>query len=168
MTYILALIVAVIVIAADQIAKSCVAANLTLGCRPTTLIPGLIDLTYIHNRGGAWGILSSQRWILLALTVVAMLICGYILFKTFRKNAVLFWGMALVLSGGIGNMYDRVFRDGNVIDFLQFHFWKSFPIFNIADCAAVIGCGLLILYVILDMFKQQKPDLKECIPDETI
>ena len=53
-------------------------------------------------------------------------------------------------------MYDRIFRNGNVIDFLHFDFWPTFPIFNIADCAIVIGAGLLILYFILDTVKEFK------------
>ena len=53
-------------------------------------------------------------------------------------------------------MYDRIFRGGEVIDFLHFEFWPTFPVFNIADCAIVIGAGLLILYFILDTIKEFK------------
>ena len=53
-------------------------------------------------------------------------------------------------------MIDRLFRRGLVVDFLQFDFWQDFPVFNIADCAIVIGCGLLILHFILDWIKEIK------------
>ena len=56
--------------------------------------------------------------------------------------------MMLVLSGGLGNMIDRIFRDGEVVDFIQLDFWKSYPIFNVADCAIVLGAGLLMLYFV--------------------
>ena len=62
----------------------------------------------------------------------------------------------LVLSGGVGNMIDRVFRDGNVIDFLHFEFFPSFPVFNVADCAIVVGAGLLILYFLIDSVRESK------------
>ena len=53
-------------------------------------------------------------------------------------------------------MTDRVFRDGNVVDFLHFEFFPSFPVFNVADCAIVVGAGLLILYFILDAVKEER------------
>ena len=53
-------------------------------------------------------------------------------------------------------MIDRIFRGGNVVDFLHFEFFPSFPVFNVADCAVVVGAGLLILYFILDTIKEEK------------
>ena len=65
------------------------------------------------------------------------------------------WAGSLILSGGIGNLIDRIFRDGKVIDFLHATF-INFPIFNVADCAVVIGAGLLIFYFVLDMKNDAK------------
>ena len=53
-------------------------------------------------------------------------------------------------------IYGRVFYGGNVVDFLHFEFWPTFPIFNVADCAIVVGAGLLILVFILDAIKDMK------------
>lgn len=114
----------------------------------------IIRITYIHNTGGAWGMLSGKTWLLVVITALIMIFCGIILIKTWRKNALLFWSLSLVLSGGIGNMIDRIFRNGNVIDFLQFDFYKSFPIFNIADCAIVIGAVLLFIYYLADIIRE--------------
>ena len=83
------------------------------------------------------------------------------------KNPLLIWAMTLVLSGGIGNMIDRVFRDGNVVDFLHFTFWPDFPIFNVADCAIVVGAGLLILYFLLDSIKEYNLKKNEVKKEET-
>ena len=65
-------------------------------------------------------------------------------------------GLSLVVSGGIGNLIDRIFRNGKVIDFLHFEFWPSFPVFNVADCAIVVGVGLLILYFVIDTVNEYK------------
>ena len=156
MTYILAGTVAVLMLFLDQLTKSLVVSNLTLYCTPEPIIPGIINLTYIHNRGGAWGVLSSNRAVLLCVTALVMIVCAVILIKFCRKRPLLFWAISLVLSGGVGNMSDRIFRDGNVVDFLQFGFWTDFPIFNVADIAVCVGCGLLILYFIIDTINDKK------------
>jgi signal peptidase II len=51
---------------------------------------------------------------------------------------------------------DRIFRGGNVVDFLHFEFFPQFPIFNIADCAVVLGAGILILYFLIDTVKERQ------------
>ena len=53
-------------------------------------------------------------------------------------------------------MIDRIFRDGNVVDFIHLHFMPTFPVFNIADCAVCIGAGLLLLHFIIDMIKDYR------------
>ena len=60
------------------------------------------------------------------------------------------------MSGGIGNLIDRIFRNGNVVDFLHFTFMPNFPVFNVADCGVVIGAGLLILYFIIEMINDSR------------
>lgn len=154
-SYILAIIVSLSVLALDFLTKYLVKTNFALGeSRP--FIDGLLNFVYIHNEGAAWGILSGKRVVLLVVTITIMAACVFFLIKYARHNKLLFWAVSLVLSGGIGNMYDRFFRNGKVIDFLQFDFWQSFPVFNVADCAIVVGAGLLILYFILDMIKDYK------------
>ena len=84
-----------------------------------------------------------------------MLVCFALLLKHGMKNKLLFWAITLVLSGGLGNMIDRIFNNGKVVDFICLEF-IDFPVFNIADCAIVIGAGLLILYFIRDLIKERK------------
>lgn len=153
-SYILAVVSAVLFLIADQISKKYISANFLLG-ESKEFLNGFIDLVYIHNRGGAWGIMQGKTWILLAVTFVMLVVCVLILIKL-GKNKLLFWAVSLVLSGGIGNMIDRIFNDGNVVDFLHFEFWPTFPVFNIADCAVVLGAGLLILYFIIDTVKEKQ------------
>ena len=166
MSYILASLVFVLVIAADQISKIFVAGNVPLAntsSDSTPLIKGIFDLTFTHNNGGAWGLLGGYTWLLLALTLLVMTICVTMLVKNGFKSKLLFWSVMLILSGGIGNMIDRIFRGGVVIDFIQFHFWKTFPVFNIADIAVCIGSGLLILYFIIDIYKDNKAQKQRVI-----
>ena len=169
-SYILAVIVGIIVLVADQYAKMLVATNFELG-QSTEFIKGILDFTYIHNTGGAWGMLSGYTWLLVSVTLIIMLVCIALLMRYGVKNKLIFWSLILVLSGGVGNMIDRIFRDGEVIDFLHFAFFKSFPVFNIADIAIVIGAGLLMFYFNSGMIKDEKQkkldSIKAAVSDES-
>ncbi len=154
-SYILAVLCGALLILVDQLTKYYISANFLLG-ESREFINGFINLTYIHNRGGAWGLLYGHTLILVPITVVIMVLCIFLYVKYGKKNRLLLWAISLVLSGGIGNMIDRIFRGGNVVDFLHFEFFPSFPVFNVADCAVVVGAGLLILYFILDTIKEEK------------
>ena len=155
-SYILAAVVGIIVIAVDQYTKYFVANNFTLGEGSKVLIPKIIDLIYVKNDGGAWGMLGGSTWLLLSLTVIIMLICITLLLKYGTKNKFMFWAISLIIAGGLGNMIDRIFRGGYVVDFLHFTFFDSFPVFNIADCSIVIGGGMLLLYLVLGIVKESK------------
>lgn len=149
---------ALAIIGIDQFTKHYIVSNYVLG-ETHNFIDGLLNVVFVENRGAAWGVFQGRTWLLLAITLIVMAICIVILVKFGFKQKLLLWSMCLVLSGGLGNMIDRVFRQGVVIDFLQFDFWQSFPVFNIADCAIVIGAGMLALYFLIDTvkdFKQKK------------
>lgn len=154
-SYISALVCGVLLLLADQLTKYYISANFVLG-ESREFLNGFIDLTYIHNRGGAWGILYGRTYLLLPITLAIMALCIVFYLKYGKKSRLLLWAMSLVLSGGIGNMIDRVFRGGNVVDFLHFEFFPTFPVFNVADCAIVVGAGLLILYFVLDAIREEK------------
>ena len=159
LSYIMAVVVGVIFLIADQLTKYIVIQNMPLNSTKEFL-PGFMNFHYIHNEGGAWGFLEGYTWILLSLTVIIMVVCVVMLFKSSSKSKVLFWAVSLIISGGIGNMIDRVFRNGKVIDFLNCEF-IDFPVFNVADCAVVIGAGLLILYFILDTVREARQKKEE-------
>ena len=154
-SYILAAITGVIFLVADQFTKVYIQNNFEMA-KSYEFLPGIIDITYIHNDGGAWGMLGGYTWILLSVTIVIMLVCIALLLKYGVKDKLMFWAITLVLSGGVGNMIDRIFRNGNVIDFLHFEFFPTFPVFNVADCAIVIGAGLLMLYFFLGIINDEK------------
>lgn len=161
--YVIALISGLAVLGLDQLTKYLIVKNFALG-EGTDFIKGLIDIQYIHNQGAAWGIFSGKTWLLIGFTVIVMGVCAVLLIKTCNGNKLMLASMTLVLSGGVGNLIDRVFRDGNVVDFLHFEFWPTFPIFNVADCAIVVGAGFLILYFIMETVKEIK-EKKEKVPE---
>ena len=130
LTYILAIVTGLLVIGADRYTKYLILLN-PENYNGKTFIKGFIDLVYVENGGGAWGMLSGYTWILISVTAVIMLVCIALLLKYGTQDKLMFWAMTLVLSGGIGNMIDRVFRKGYVVDFLHFSFFKSFPVFNV-------------------------------------
>lgn len=154
-SYILAVAVGILLFAADRYTKIYIATNFELA-ETKDFIKGFIDITYIHNKGGAWGMLSGYTWLLLSVTVIVMLVCIALLLKYGVKDKLMFWAIILVLSGGLGNMADRIFKDGNVVDFLHFSFFPQFPVFNVADCGIVVGASLLVLYFLIGMIKEEK------------
>ncbi len=157
-SYVLAVIIGVVFLALDQITKYIVVQNMPLGA-DADFIPGFIGFWHINNKGGAWGFLEGYTWILLSVTIIVMIICFALLLKHGIKNKLLFWAITLVLSGGLGNMIDRIFNGGEVVDFIHLEFMK-FPVFNIADCAIVVGAALLVLYFVVDMASDRRKNAR--------
>lgn len=155
----LAIVAAVLLLILDRVTKQQIVANFALG-EGCPFLKGLIDIVYVENRGAAWGMFQGETIPLVVITGIVMAGCVFLLVK-YRQNGIFFWAISLVLSGGIGNMIDRIFRGGRVVDFLHFQFWPTFPVFNVADCAVVIGYGLLILYFVLDIIKDFKKNRGE-------
>ena len=131
-------------VAADQLTK--LAAVRLLKPGSVTALPGVLDFTYVENRGAAFGILADHRWVFLVLSAAAIAaIFAYIIISKPRSRLLLI-SLGLIAGGGIGNMIDRV-RLGYVVDFIDVTFVK-FYVFNIADSCVCVGCALLILSLI--------------------
>ncbi|MBR2334674.1 MAG: signal peptidase II [Clostridia bacterium] len=148
------LIIASVVL--DQVSKLLVVANMELG-QSIDVIPGIFRFTYIHNEGAAFGSMADSRWIFMILSSVAIIAILVYMFWKKPQSKLLRAALILVAGGGIGNMIDRIFL-GYVIDFLDF---CAFPnlwmwIFNVADACVCIGAGLLALWMILDIIKDEK------------
>ena len=169
MSYILAALLSALLLAADQFTKHLITANFVLG-QSTPFWPGVLEFTYIHNNGGAWGLMEGHTWLLLTVTLLIMIVCIALLIKKGLKNKLLFWAICLILSGGLGNMVDRLFRGGEVVDFLHLQFMPKFPVFNIADCAVCIGAGLLLLYFVIDIIRDARlaKQMEEQAPESTL
>ncbi len=129
-------------VALDQIIKKAVVDNIEL--YESAFEAGFFTLTYIQNRGAAFGIFEGATTLLTVITGIVIL--AMFLFLCFRGKMfgkLIMWAITLIVTGGIGNLIDRVTL-GYVVDYLSF--W-SFPVFNLADMLVVIGAGLVIIYI---------------------
>ena len=148
-------ILAVLLVVADQAVKFAVRANIGLG-QSIPFIPHVLDLAYVQNTGAAFSILHQHTWLLTLTSVVVVLVMCWFTARGFFKNALGRWAAALVLAGGMGNLIDRVVF-GAVTDMFRTTF-IDFPIFNVADCCITIGVPLLFLYVLLYMGREKPVD----------
>ena len=138
----------------DLLTKEFIAGSIALG-EQKSFIPGLFSFTYVENDGAAWNIFAGNRTFLIIISVIFIILLGVFYFFE-RKNGVLFHvGAGLIFAGAVGNMVDRIFI-GIVRDFSQFDFWRSFPVFNIADVALTIGVVIVVIYYIITLFKRGK------------
>lgn len=154
MSAVLAIIVGAIIIAVDQLTKYIVVSSMTL-YETVPFLSGFLDFYFTYNKGAAFGTFSGDTWFLITITGIIMVICVCMLVKrTFNSNWM-FWALCLVLAGGLGNMIDRVFRGGKVVDFLKLGF-IDFPVFNIADCAVCIGAIMIVIYFFKDFINETR------------
>jgi signal peptidase II len=142
------LIVAAAFVVLDQISKWLVVEFLK-PVGSVTLIPNFLRLTYLENRGAAFGSFSEQRWVFMVFSTVAIVAVIVYLLRFAENNRLLRWTLALIVGGGVGNMIDRVAL-GYVVDFIDFCGIWSY-IFNVADSCVCIGAGMMVLYCILSM-----------------
>lgn len=147
------MIMIVLIIAFDQITKYFASLKLADGS-VAKFIPGVVQFKYAENTGMAFSMLSGARWVFIALTVVVCVGVFYYLFSNRCKSLWLYWSLGVILSGGIGNLIDRI-RFGYVVDFIEPTF-VNFAIFNIADCAVTCGAIVLVGYLLYDAFKDVK------------
>ena len=106
---------------------------------PNNIINGVLNFTYCENRGIAFGIGQCGAKIFALMTLLMIVVALiYIAFKFNKLKELTVFGIALVISGGIGNLIDRLFR-GYVIDYIDFSEIVDFPIFNFADICIVVG-----------------------------
>jgi signal peptidase II len=132
------LVVAAAVLALDQLTKAIVRSSMKLG-ESRHVIAGLLDISYVHNKGVAFGALAGGGAIVAALTGVALgAIVVYFVMRS--RTAYLWLPVGMLLGGALGNLLDRA-RDGAVTDFIDPVWW---PAFNVADACIVLGVlGLL-------------------------
>ena len=132
------LLVAAAVLALDQLTKAIVRSSIPLG-DSRRVIGGVLDITNVHNKGVAFGVLAGGGAIVAALTGVALgAIVVYFVMRS--RTAYLWLPVGMLLGGALGNLLDRA-REGAVTDFIDPILW---PAFNVADTCIVLGVlGLL-------------------------
>lgn len=151
MQYLFMALLALGIVAADQLSKLWVVANIPLHTQ-ISAIPGLFHLTYVQNTGAAWSSFEGMHWLFaLVFAVFAAFIIWEFPKKRLPFSAFERFCLVAVFAGGLGNMIDR-FRLGFVVDMIEVDF-ITFPVFNVADC--FICCGCIALMVSLVLFNKE-------------
>jgi signal peptidase II len=130
---------ALAVLVVDQVTKELAASRLADG--PIDLFGGAVTLRLTLNSGGAFGLLQGLPGLfLIATAVVVVVILLWVRRLDDGRWAV---PLGMVLGGGLGNVFDRIFRDtsGQVVDFIDLHWW---PVFNLADASIVVGVAIVM------------------------
>lgn len=107
---------------------------------------GVLHLTYVENRGAAFGILQDKVWFFVIVALIAIPVILFALWKFKNRSKTLNLGLCFVMAGAVGNMIDRISL-GYVVDFIDFRL-IDFPVFNIADIFVCIGAGLIAVFVV--------------------
>ncbi len=154
--YILFALAAVLVAAADQVTKAAVGNWLKYTGSTKVIIEGLLSFTYVHNEGAAFGIMQGKKIVFIIITAIVFAAAVWYFKKYKPSHPLELSAAALILSGAVGNLIDRVWL-GYVRDFIEVTF-INFPVFNVADCAICIGAVLVIIYAFMDMKKAEKND----------
>ena len=151
-----ALLLCVLLIAADQATKLLAVARLK-DQAPFVLLPGVLELRYLENRGAAFGILQGQKIFLVLFTglLSALIIYFYFRVPEGKRHLPVRIFLIMLFSGAIGNFIDRCRLD-YVIDFIYFKL-IDFPIFNVADCYVTIAV-ILFAIAILFVYKEEEMD----------
>ena len=127
------LIVSALLVLADQLIKLWVLAALP-GAPSVTLIPGLLQLTYVENRGAAFGIFQGRVGLLSIVTLAVIAVAVWLLVSGKIRHKLAMWS-------------DRIFR-AFVVDYLDVSPLFHFPVFNFADCCVVVGTILLAVWLL--------------------
>ena len=139
MAYYLLFIVALVGL--DQFVKYWVSANIALGTSHG-FIPGLMNLTNLHNDGAAWSILEGQQWFFYLITLAAVVVLAYLM-RQWHTNRWKMIALSLIMAGALGNFIDRVHQH-YVVDMFEL-LPINFPVFNVADSCLTVGVIALII-----------------------
>jgi signal peptidase II len=146
------LLIALAVLALDRSTKWLVAKDIALH-DSIQVIPGFFRLTHVQNTGAAFGLFadSPSQWkiaVLVLFSIIALVIVSALLWRNSHSMNTTGIGLALILGGALGNLWDRLVN-GRVVDFLLFYIGEyQWPAFNAADSAIVVGAGLLVIEIL--------------------
>lgn len=158
-------IIVIAVIAAltgiDQLIKVWAIANLK-GQPPRRFLPiGSFDwmhLRYLENRGAAFSMLNGNRAFLIVFPIIMISICLYALHRLGKKHRWLYAALPLIAAGGLGNLIDRIFRGGAVVDYFDFQ-PVNFAVFNFADICVTVGVGIMLIGILF--LEKELPEAKK-------
>lgn len=152
MSVIMSLLAVLMMVVVDQAVKYWTVTMLApVGSIP--LIPGVLSLTYVENRGAAFSMLENQIWLFVLLAVIILAAIVYVLRKGKIQTALGKIGLLVIAAGAIGNVIDRVVNH-YVVDMIEVKF-ISFPVFNVADIYVCTGVALFAIYY---LFQHKEPE----------
>ena len=138
----------ILIVIIDRITK------LLLINKEITIIPNLLNFTYIENNGVAFGIASNNTILIVLLNVIILAIIIKFLKEKFSKtNYIIILSLIMILAGGVGNLIDRIAM-GYVIDFIDINI-LDFPVFNIADISITVGVIMIMIILIRSLFEKE-------------
>ena len=144
-TTIIALAAIALLVAADQITKLLISSHYELG-ESTHIIPGLLDFTYVQNRGAAFGMLANQRWVFLLLTTVIIIGVVWLWFRGFVDHITARISAVLIVAGGIGNIDVAILvhiaahsGNGHILFAVNPHVAEQVAVFDIVDAVGFAG-----------------------------
>ena len=145
----------------DQLIKIWAIANLKGQPDRTFLKLGSFDwmhLRYLENRGAAFSMLSGSRGFLIVFPIIMICACFYILHRKASAHRYLYLALPLVAAGGLGNLIDRMFRGGAVVDYFDFQLC-NFAVFNFADICVTVGVIIMIFGILF--LEHELPEAKK-------
>jgi len=155
MTLTIILLISAVVAAVDQLIKYFIVKDLA-PVGSVSVIDNLFSLTYVENRGVAFGLFQNHIWIFALITAVLIAVFVVLIVKK-KFTGKLFWTSAILLiGGGIGNLIDRIFR-GFVVDYLSLSFFP--PVCNFADYCITLGAVFFVI-VLLTQSNENKNEAK--------
>lgn len=143
------LVLAAVILVADQAVKLAVMQSLTLWER-TAVIPGFFNLVHYRNPGAAFGLMDGPNlpWrdaLLIGITVLAIVLILYMLLTSRQRERWLCLGLGAILGGAAGNLVDRIYL-GMVVDYLDLYLGTfHWPAFNLADAAISLGAVTVLV-----------------------
>ena len=157
------LIIYIAIIVILPILAQCIRTAVESNVKPegfVTVIPGVFSLTYSENRGVAFGLFQDGTVVFAITTSIVIVVFSILLFKNYKKSKLFAVSAALIIGGGLGNLFERVVL-GYVVDYLSLSFFP--PICNFADYCITAGTICLIVYLLFfsDFMKNDKKKRKQ-------
>ncbi len=154
-------IIAAVVLILDQLSKFFIRSNFVTG-EKISVIGEWFTITFVKNTGAAFSMFAGNEFVTIFMTSALIVACLIFIANEFKNGGSRFLSicLTLIVSGGIGNLIDRVSL-GYVTDMISF---GNFPVFNIADIAVTCGCFLTVIYI---LFFHKNPDSADLSAEET-
>jgi signal peptidase II len=144
-------LIALAVVLVDQATKILVDTTLSPGSA-VPVVEGFFRLVYVRNSGAAFGLLRNSGVPFVLISIAASILVLLYLFIISPRRTLGRHALALILGGAVGNMVDRIFRSGEVVDFIEIGISQRlrWPAFNVADIAVTVGVALLVVEFLWD------------------